>query len=296
MPKKNLKVKNVAEKTLPKSKECHLGKVLNPKTGRRIKTKKNIKKKKDTQNNNSVQNNQPENKYDRMMRELGSMVDSKFSKIRKKDANVQMIFWFDADTNNNSPFIFSDDFPIKKSRDIKEGFTSDEKKSVINFFSKNEKMSSNGENDLPHPKELLSKIVGLYTPLKIKKTEVELKYLFPNELYYDPLCNGRTKKWKCVFPTPVLCALVRYKFALTKEILKENIAKGTLRWSLMDDLYQEVYQGPESEEWKNSKLMINKREWIQKLIDNDQGDYDGTYTWEEGAFKFGLNNDCFSIM
>ena len=81
---KNLKVKNVPKKTLPKYKECSLGKVLNPKTGRCIKTKKKYKKKKDTQNNNSVQNNQAENKYDKMMRELGSMVDSKFSKKSEK--------------------------------------------------------------------------------------------------------------------------------------------------------------------------------------------------------------------
>ena len=211
-----------------------------------------------------------------------------------------MIFWFDADISNinNYPFIFSDNFPIKKSRDFKDGFTTAEKKSVINFFSKNQQMTSNkkGENELSHPKEILANILGSSTPLKIKKTEVEFKYLVPNESYNSrQQCSGYTTKWKCNANTPVLCALVTYKFALTKEIIKENIDKGVLPWSIIDE-YNIVYQGPGSKEWKNGDLIINKREWGRTLIDHDQGDYDGTYTWAEGAFKFGLNDDCFLLI
>ena len=108
------------------------------------------------------------------------MVDRKFSKIKRKDVLAQMIFWFEGDISNinNYPFIFSDNFPIKKSRDLKDGFTTAEKKSVINFFSKNQNMTSNkkGENELSHPKEILANIVGSQTPLKRKTTDVQFKY------------------------------------------------------------------------------------------------------------------------
>ena len=279
---------------MPKTKKCQKGFI-----------KKCIKKEKKSKTNNNLinQNDQSEeNTYNIRTKELGIMVDKKFSKIKRKDVLAQMIFWFDRDISNisninNYPFIFSDNFPIKKSRDLKDGFTTAEKKSVINFFSKNQKMTSNkkGENELSHPKEILANIVGSQTPLKIKKTEVEFKYLFPKELDYDPQCVGHTKKWKCNANTPVLCALVKYKFALTKEIIKENIDKGVLPWSIIDD-YNIVYQGPNSKEWKNGELIINKRGWGQNLIDHDQGDYDGTYTWAEGAFKFGLNDNCFLLL
>ena len=275
---------------MPKTKKCQKGFI-----------KKCIKKEKKSKTQN-LNNQSEENTYNIRTKELGSMVDKKFSKIKRKDVSAQMIFWFDGDISNinNYPFVFYNDFPIKKSRDLKDGFTIAEKKSVIDFFSKNQKMTSNkkGENDLSHPKEILATIVGSQTPLKIKKTEVKFKYLFPNQpasRHHE--CSGYTKKWKCNTNIPILCVLVRYKFALTKEIIKENIDRGVLPWSIIDeDTYYDVYQGPNSKEWKNGKLNINKRGWGQNLIDHDQGDYDGTYRWAEGAFKFGLNEDCFSII
>ena len=64
----------------------------------------------------------------------------------------------------------------------------------------------------------------------------------------------------------------------------------------MEDDYNQVYHGPGTTQWKNSELDFDVSNWSKNVIERDQGDIDGVYSWKEGGFHFGLNDNCFKIL
>ena len=197
----------------------------------------------------------------------------------------------------------------KKSRSIKEGFSSKEEKDIRKLFlnskSKIKSVSfQDGYQKLTHPTKLLETIfrTGKGHGPKITKNKVELKYLFPPEDIFHwgvKKCqSNRSKKWNCDPQVPILCAILETTFILKKKHIKEGIIDMNLPYYLVDD-YGQVYHGPGSTQWENSQLDIDITVWDKHAIEGisgQQGDMNGVYSWKEGGFHFGLNNNCFKIM
>ena len=94
---------------------------------------------------------------------------------------------------------------------------------------------------------------------------------------------------------PVLCMILETTFILKKKNIKEGIIDMNRPYSLLDD-YGQVYHGPRSTHWKNSELYFDITEWGKHAIEGSQGDPAGVYSWKEGGFHFGLNDNCFKIL
>lgn len=244
-------------------------------------------------------------------KDLSKMIDYKFKKNlltfkAKREHVAKFIFWFSSEPNKTPKgegYMF--ELP-KKSRSIKDGFSSKEKKNIQKMFS-NSKSNINsvsfqdGHQKLEHPTKLLERIFRAekgHGP-KITKSSVEMKYLFPPEdIFFDwstPKCENKGGKWNCKPQIPILCVVVEQTFILTKQNIKEAIIYINLPYSLEDD-YNQVYHGPGSPQWKKSKLDFDVSNWSKNVIERDEGAMDGVYSWKEGGFHFGLNDKCFKLL
>ena len=253
----------------------------------------------------------PIDKETERMNDLSKMVDDKFkNKLvnyrTKKEHLAKFIFWFSSEpdkTPDGEGYMFN--LP-KQSRSINDGFSSNEEKDIRKMFSNSKsKINSvsfqDGYQKLKHPTKLLERIfrTGKGHGPKITKTAVKLKYLYPpsEDIFYwsTPICQSNRGKWNCDPQIPILCVVLEQTFILEKKHIKEAIIDNELPYSLIDD-YGVVYQGPESIRWENSELDIDVTEWSKKFIEGENGDIDGVYSWKEGGFHFGLNDNCFKIM
>ena len=245
------------------------------------------------------------------VKDLSKMIDDKFKKKlvtfrSKKEHLAKFIFWFSSEpdkTPDGEGYMFN--IP-KKSRSIKDGFSSKEEKDIRKLFlNSKSKIKSlkfdDGYQTLEHPTKLLERIfrAGKGQGPKITKNKVELKYLFPPEDIFHwgvKKCqSNRSKKWNCDPQVPILCAILETTFILEKKNIKEAIIDMNRPYSLVDD-YGQVYHGPGSTQWDNSELDLIITDWGKHAIEGDQGDMDGVYSWKEGGFHFGLNDNCFKIV